>query len=112
MTTAELHWLAGILEGEGCFHLQSKKSSGVYIQISMNMTDEDVVRKAQKIAGVGKVYGPYQRKAPSGAAAKQVWLWQVMKQADAAALMMTLYPLMGQRRQNKITELLAVWRAN
>ena len=107
MKDRELGWLAGLLEGEGCFCLMVNKTNGRrYIKISLDMTDEDTVKRASEYAGVGTLGGPYSRGSN-----KSVWIWQVQKQADAAALMMMLFPLMGQRRQDKISELLTIWKA-
>lgn len=115
MTTAELAWVAGIVEGEGCFSMDTrqarKKGGKVYINIRVAMVDEDVVRKLHKISGVGTVLGPILSPSRAEHNYQPLYIWAVQKQKDAAALMMTLYPLMGIRRQAKITECLAAWRA-
>ena len=41
MKTKELHWLAGLLEGEGCFTFNTYSPV-----IMLAMTDEDEVRRA------------------------------------------------------------------
>lgn len=107
----DLYWLAGILEGEGCFRLKSsakKKSGGNYIKavIELNMTDQDVILKAFEIAGVGKVYGPY-RKSRDLPHYKSMYNWTVGKESEALQLMLILRPLMGERRGAKIDEILA-----
>lgn len=103
--TTELVWLAGILEGEGSFFcLQGKPGN---LSVSAGMTDHDVIQRVHRAATVGYVIGPYRPKNP---AHKPFWTWRVGRTCDAAALMMTVYPLMGERRQEKIRELLLGWR--
>jgi len=110
MTTAELAWLAGLLEGEGCFRVREDQRKRVrnYLvpRVFMNQTDEDVVRRAAKLAGVGRVYGPY-RNGGNGHQSHYKPVWQFMVEGpDALWLMEQLYPYMGQRRQAKIDEIL------
>lgn len=105
MTVAELAWLAGLIEGEGAF---TTNNGGHNPRIVMSMTDEDVVRRAHVVSGVGRVGGPYQQKNNRSTTTvwKPTWRWDVSKTEDALDLMELLYPLMGERRQQKIDELL------
>ena len=68
----ELGWIAGLLEGEGCF--QHRRNGDLLIQV---------------------VNG---------------FRWTSTHQANTAGLMMTLLPLMGARRGDKIRECLGRWR--
>src|SRR5215510_6894671 len=106
MNTLEIAWLAGLLEGEGCFHVNFSQKNP-YIFVEMQMTDEDVVYKAQEVSGIGNVTHISRKTAGWN----DCWRWSISTQKDAAALMMTIYPLMGQRRQEKIKECLAAWRS-
>ncbi len=77
--------------------------------IAMNMTDEDVVRQAALIAGVGRVNGPYEyndKKHPNN---KPFWKWTVTVSEHSYALMVAVYPWMGSRRRAKIREVLTCW---
>jgi hypothetical protein len=104
METQELYWLAGIIEGEGTFSYPG------YCRIKVKMTDEDVVNRCQAVCEVGNVSGPhFDRHNPTY---KPSWQWSVSDNRDAAALMMTLLPLMGNRRADKIRECLAQWHAD
>lgn len=98
----DVFWLAGILEGEGCF--QIRKSGGVSIELCM--TDKDVVERFRSVCGVGTMGKP--RLLKSG---KTAYQWSVTNQADAVGLMMTLLPVMGERRSKKIRECLEYWNA-
>lgn len=96
----DLHWLAGLLEGEGHFTM-----AGRSLQVGMTHTDGDIVRRAARIMG-GTVYGPYRRRPLN----RKPCLFLRVTSVDAAGWMMTLYPLMGARRKTRIRELLEKWR--
>lgn len=110
MNITDLCWLAGLLEGEGCFHVRTQspikagKTYGPYVypSITLLMTDEDVVRRAHQVAGVGNVIGPNQ-KSPDR---KPYWTWNVTRSSDAKVLMRLLLPLMGYRRAKRIREII------
>lgn len=105
----DIAWLGGLLEGDGTFTTMRRRTrQGQYPAIRLAMSDEDTIKRAAKVAGVGRVYGPYTRAA--GLGNKPMWVWHVQRQADAAGLMMTLYPLMSARRKGRIREVLAAWR--
>lgn len=96
----ELYWLAGIFEGEGYFGLEK----GRRLNTAVMMTDKDVVDRVHDILGFG-IRG--ERSLPSG---KTAYRWSSNAQPYVAGLMMTLFPLMGERRQEKIIRCLAVWK--
>lgn len=101
-------WLAGLMEGEGCFrfrHNPARKRG--HPDVQLNMTDEDVVRRAAAVAGVGTIHGPY---IPGGNR-QPYWVWKVSAANDAARLMLRLYPLLGERRRAVIVDVLARWHA-
>lgn len=98
-----IEWLAGLLEGEGCFGRYSagpKQPHLRYARIQLGMTDEDVVRRVHEFTGVGHVYEPKQRPG-----CKRIWIWHA-RNHEAESLMQKLHPLMGLRRQAKIDEVL------
>jgi hypothetical protein len=103
-----LAWLAGILEGEGAFFMYRSivnKKVYRYPCISLNMTDEDVVRRVSELFGVG-IYGPYQN---GGALGKKPFWTTKSQGAKAVSIMRAILPLMGARRSSKIAELLLEW---
>lgn len=101
-TRENLAWLAGILEGEGTFRLHQERQPCVTVA----MTDEDVIRRAHEVAGVGNVRGPY---TPKGK--KPFWVWTVAKSCDAYALSVAVYPWLCSRRRAKIREIIRGWTA-
>ena len=107
-TSRELSWLAGLMEGEGSFQWKRNNRRGTqYPVVQLTMTDEDVVKRARQIAGVGTLHGPYD----NGPGRKPRYMWCVQKKVDSVGLMMTLYPMMGLRRQARIREILLEWRS-
>jgi hypothetical protein len=73
-TTTQRAWAAGIYEGEGtCGAYKERDTNHYSARIAINMNDEDVLLKFCEIVGVGKVYGPYKRKATNG----YFWTYQV-----------------------------------
>ena len=116
MEKHELYWIAGILEGEGCFSPHKGKprkdgSRAIKAYIQLHMRDEDIVRRVCECTGVGKVYGPYHFTRNYAGATKAYdkskhsgqYRWCVTGD-EALELLKELYPLMGERRREKIDE--------
>jgi hypothetical protein len=55
MTEFELGWIVGLFEGEGCVYRRNR-ANAPHPVVEIAMTDEDVVRRAHEVAGVGHVY--------------------------------------------------------
>jgi len=104
-----LAWVAGLLEGEGCFfpieYKTPKYGPYVYARVAVLMTDLDVLQRIQDLTGVGKITGPTIRENPKH---KPIWKWTVTKHRDALLLMEAVYPWMGSRRRARIDEVLAM----
>ena len=103
--TTELSWLAGLLEGEGCFTIEHRKPHNPKLRICLSMTDKDVIQRAYNVTNLGNMYGPYKH-----GLMKPSYAWIVTNKQDVASIIMTLYPLMFSRRKAKIRELLQEWR--
>jgi hypothetical protein len=109
ISTKDIYWLAGLIEGEGCFHLDTIRGTPVPT-IRVKMTDLDVVNRAAAILRSGlKSPGVYSYPDKSCLGTKQAWSAR-LGGYRAAGWMMTLYPLMGERRQRKIREILEAWK--
>lgn len=93
-------WVAGILEGEGCFYL-NKKANAPVCRVQVLMSDEDVINKLAETTGCGSVYRL--TKKPNR---KQVWGWTVAKQLDVHDILLRVKPYMMARRRAKLDELL------
>ncbi|KKL70718.1 hypothetical protein LCGC14_2102090 [marine sediment metagenome] len=92
----EIAWLAGLLEGEGYFALYKKK----YPVIRVTMTDEDTIIKAANIWKANTEVYHY----------KNLWRTEITG-ALAIQWMMTLFPYLGERRREAVTEVVKFWRA-
>lgn len=102
MKVKDLMWLAGLLEGEGSFSV----NAGIYPRISVRMTDKDVVDRAAGMLGTITT-GPFKCKGKESY--KPQWT-TVINGKHAIGWMMTLYPMMGERRKQRIKYLIAHWR--
>lgn len=101
MEIRDIAWLAGLLEGEGCFSTATSKSP----IIQLAMCDRDVVEHAARLFGAKR--RPKSHDHPGRW--KPQWVTAVYGNR-AAGWMMTLYPLLARRRRQKIRAILAVWR--
>lgn len=108
ISSVDLAWLAGLLEGEGAFMVQrvpasARQGARIRIRISLQMTDRDVVERVCDITGLGVVRSVKAQKAHH----KDTFQWQVSAMKPVTDLMEQLRPLMGERRQGQIRACLA-----
>ena len=99
MKTAEITWMAGLIEGEGCFSINRNTPA-----VIVGMTDMDVVQKVANYFG-SNLRGPQRRSSSK----KDVWITSVHG-SKAVSWMLTLYSLLGVRRRSRIREVLSIWR--
>lgn len=94
----DLHWLVGILEGEGCFDLHK----GTYPRIRITMTDRDIVGRVATLFGSSIRLSLRRFNQPT---------WHAEIQGErAAAIMEAILPHMGARRSQTIAKILSKWR--
>lgn len=100
VATHELHWLAGLLEGEGSF-LTGQPSAPRYPVLALQMTDQDVVGRVAAMFDrkLGRWQSRHAREQP-------VFLVRITG-AKAVAWMTALHPLMGERRRLQIDRAVA-----
>ena len=97
MTETEAAWLAGLLEGEGCFTLATPTCIRVYVK----MTDKDVVERAAALMECRSVRPVKTKDGWSDA-------WETaISGKRARPIMERVLPYMGHRRSARIKELLA-----
>lgn len=100
-------WVAGIIEGEGCLglHMKQPKKSEPYpmFKISVNMTDEDVIKKLHAYVGAGTISGPCFHKNPKF---KPFWRWHVNRRDIVYLLCSLLLPHFGNRRAAKAQKIM------
>lgn len=102
-TIVNIAWLGGLCEGEASFSMKRGAP-----KISLDMTDKDTVFKAAELFGVKVSSYVHQPKGKS--TYKPVYRCQVHSKR-AIGWMMTLYSFFGLRRQAKVREILAMWKA-
>lgn len=96
----DIYWLAGILDGEGCFSLDH----GKFPIISLAMTDEDIVVRVRNMINP-KVH--ISSRVPLSY--KRMYIVRFFNYYSIG-WMMTLYPLLSLRRKKQIRDILSVWR--
>jgi hypothetical protein len=101
MSSEEIAWLAGWLEGEGCFSFGG--AGGKYPRISAASTDLDTLEHVLKITNVGNITGRWVDKNPNH---RKLWTWTVCTANDVAPLLEAILPFMMERRAARILELL------
>lgn len=108
MTRDDLMWLSGFLEGEGCFTRvlgRSGKPEVWHAKVSVENTDLDVMLRVQWLLNA-KTLGSYESQRYRGAKKSYT---AAITGPKALALMLEVYPYMGNRRQSRILELLSAW---
>lgn len=106
MTVLDIAWLAGYLEGEGCFRIHSslrdRPNALGSPSVKVDATDEDIIRRAASIMGVNRIY-TRQPKMPR----KKVYTVEAHGQR-ALDIMTALLPYMGVRRSVAIKEVIRI----
>ena len=106
LSPQSLHWLAGLLEGEGSF-LKPSPSSPTRPAISIEMTDKDVIERVSRLLGAGIYVVPTARRNSVWKPSYRV----ILRSNRAVQLMLQLKPLMGRRRQQQIEAAIAARNA-
>ena len=109
MSNEETAWVAGLLEGEGCFSLGPRvnrvKSEKIrQIRVTCEMTDIDTIQRLHKYSRIGAVGSPRTDKRYSNS--KPMWRWSASKRSEIIPFLEAIRPYMLSRRTGKIDELL------
>jgi hypothetical protein len=106
LSELELGWVVGLLEGEGCFTIKKgKRKNGFSCTPAVRVvsTDGDVIDRLHELVPAGSVCKPT-RKTKGG---KQIYSWSLQNTEAVLDLLVVVFPMMGERRQNRIREVLA-----
>lgn len=100
----DLYWLAGLLEGEGYFGCNKNSQCNYhYAKITVAMKDRDVIERVQKVIGSGSISVDRYKREPHHST---IHRYNVV--ADVAeSVMIQILPIMGERRAQKIDEVLS-----
>lgn len=90
MNTIDVAWAAGLFEGEGCI----SNNGRVSVDLTLKMTDKDVVDRFHEIVGVG-----YRTEVPPKKNWKRQYGWKTGAKADVLTVLDLLEPYFGQRRK-------------
>jgi len=98
MNTKDKYWLAGLLEGEGCFMAGPPSKPNLPLVV-LQMTDKDVIEKAANLFGVTMC------RHRQDTDWKESWTTRI-RGKKAVDLMKEIQPLMGERRKQQIQKAL------
>lgn len=99
MELKDIGWIAGFLEGEGCF-TKTRTTSCVHA----SQVNPEPVEKLQRLLG-GRVHR-FKNTCVNG---QDYYRWSAYA-SRAVGIMMTIYSLMSLKRRNKIREVIQIWQ--
>lgn len=104
LTSVSPFWLAGLLEGEGCFGAYDRADmQRRAARVQLAMCDKEAVSL------VASHYGGNVRKTEQRNNKHSIqWVW-AKQSAEARNIMYELYPYLGERRREKIRTISAEW---
>jgi len=103
LKTQDIAWLAGLLEGEGSFGMGSQNKTTPTLRLQM--CDQDVVKRAASLMEASLLKPTIPRKEHW-----KSYYTASLCSTPAIEWMMTIYSLMGLRRQQRIREVIAAWK--
>lgn len=98
----DVDWLAGFLEGEGCFAM-SEKSKNKSPRIMISQKQKWPLGKVLSIIGFGSIQHMYYNRS------RDIYCYSLSCN-KAIQWMMTLYILMSPRRQEQIRRVIKLWK--
>lgn len=106
ITSKEIGWIAGFLEGEGCFEArrQSNGGKGLYLRVTAVQVQREPLERLLRYCG-----GTIRPRGKQHPTWQLSYVWRV-NSLRAVGLMMMVYPIMSPVRQKKITECLGAWK--
>ncbi len=100
----ELYWVAGFLEGEGCFCFHKNGNGYNFVpKVTCGQKEIDPLIKVQKLFG-GEIYY-----STAKSRTNPIYIWNVGG-SQAIALMMTVWSLMCERRRAQIKQVIDGWK--
>lgn len=96
----EWYWFAGLYEGEGSVS-KPPASEPRRFRVNIEMRDTDVLLRAGKMVGVG-----YLQRRKADQAHHSDLFKLIIRGKNAIRTMMTIFPIMGERRQQQIQKML------
>ena len=106
-STKDIAWVAGMLEGEGCFFVSNNRCLAS-ATIAVMSTDYDIILRLRSVTGTTNFVQTIRRNTKYWKTCYKL----LISGNKAIQWMMTIYPLMGIRRQEKIAYLLGRWKSS
>lgn len=103
MTAEQLGWVAGFLEGEGCFRVSGQaRCKRLQMRITATQAgDAESLERLCEYTNAGRITGPYEDSRPN-TRTQPYYVWTCTRKDDVARIMEAVFPLMSSRRQDKI----------
>lgn len=98
-------WVAGYLEGEGCFWSQISGRGYLHIGVKVSSTDGDVLRHLRSLIPESCLRGPVKPRRGS-LGIKPVWFWELRVRLAVVELLEQIRPWMSKRRNAQIDAVL------
>jgi hypothetical protein len=99
----EFGWTAGFFDGDGCFSY-SNSTGGMCVAIGQR--DREVLDRFRRIVGVGKIYGPYDRK-PGGLGGITLFQYRAAGFEKTQAIAGMLWFKLGSAKREQATQVMA-----
>jgi hypothetical protein len=100
-TEAEIAWVAGIFEGEGCICDCGVRS----VSLTISSTDRDVLEEVQRIMGTGGIHSIL-RSEVDRQNRKPIFQWHIANRDDVRLVLESLLPWLRKRRYARALEAL------
>jgi hypothetical protein len=98
-----IEWAAGLFEGEGCIHVDTRRDSS--FQLTLRMTDKDVVEQFRDVVGCGNVVELHPPNHKEKGWSK-FYSWTISKRSEVQRILSTMLPYFGHRRAHKALNIL------
>ena len=112
VSTIDIAWTAGFLEGEGCFGIERLKTrrggETAIIRLSAGQNQKEPLLRLQALYG-GSVLLVKRNTPTFGVAPHYTWRLSTTK---SVPLMMTIYALMSPKRREQIERCLNQWKSH
>jgi hypothetical protein len=106
MNIDDVAWIAGYLEGEGCFRALISSRGYVRLGVTVTSTDEDVLRHLCNLIPESRMSGPYAGHRGS-LGTKPVFHWELRVRLAVVELLEQVRPWICERRTAQIDAVLA-----
>ena len=96
----ERAWVAGFIEGEGCFTPQQSTYKGkktYAFRVSASQVEREPLERLQKMFGVGQIY-----EMPRDKPHSTCHVWMITKTGEAMTAIGMIWPYLSRRRKEQI----------